>query len=539
MSDRFPTDDVLDVSRRRVLETGVLISGSALMGSAAGTAPPTAVAQAESPSVACGDSVRGELTPGDATGFRGEGHYQDEYRFEGTEGEYVSVSMATVGSDGDGFNGDPYLYLLAPDGTIVAENDDSGGNLNAYLSVTTLPVSGSYTVVATSYAPEQSFQYDLTVTCGDPFAREPIACGETVIDELTTEDATGFLSDEHAHDAYAFDGTEGEFVEISMNGVDVPTGGDGPLADPLIALLDENLDLVAWDDDSGGNLNARVNARLPQDGSYTLIATSFFPQTYFAYDLTLECRGRLNPTPLACGESVESEITPDDDSGVRNEFGQHFHDAYVFEGSADQSVTITMQADRLADSSDEFEYPLGDPYLYLFDPEGTLIAEDDDGAGDFGALIQQRLYADGEYFLVATSFGASEFFPYEVTLACSDPTVPPAEPIPVACGDRITAALEPTDSTGFLGPDYFHDLYDFEGVKGDVLTVSMSGSDGDSFLVLLDPNEEVVVFDDDSGGGFDALLAGVELGADGTYSIVATSFSPAEFFEYELTVQCR
>jgi|GEM_PF-3477767 hypothetical protein len=537
MSDRSFPDDIPDVSRRRVLETGALVSGSALVGSAAGAEPTTTVAQAESPSVGCGDSVRGELTPEDATGFRGEGFYQDEYLFEGAEGEYVSVSMTAVGGDGDGPSGDPYLYLLGPDGTIVAEDDDSGGDLNASLTVTSLPESGSFTVVATSFAPEQTFEYDLTVDCSDPFAREPIACGDTVVGELTPEDATGFLSPGHAHDAYVFDGAEGEFVDVSMNGLDVPVDGecDGPPADPLIALLDENLGLVAWDDDSGGNLNARVTARLPADGSYTLIATSFAPDTYFAYDLTLECRAPVAPEPISCGDSVAGELTPDDDTGVRNEFGQHFHDAYAFDGSADQSVTVTMQADP----SDGCEYPLGDPYLYLFDPDGNLIAEDDDGAGDLGALIQQRLYADGEYLLVATSFGASEFFPYELTLACDDATPPPTEPTPIACGERVEGALEPTDATGFLGPDYFHDLYEFEGAAGDVLTVSMSGSDGDSFLVLLDPNGELVAFDDDSGGGFDALLTGVELGMDGTYSIVATSFGPAEFFEYELTVQCR
>ncbi len=547
MSSKIPKNGQFGVSRRRVLATGAVLSGAALVGPATAETEQDNDDEDDVSIVACGDVINRELTPEDETGFRSDLHYHDAYGFDCEQGEFVSISMSVMHDDGDEPDdndyeppGGPYLYLLGPDGTIVAEDDDSGGDLNAHITVPRLPESGRYTIVATSWGEEDFFEYRLAVECGDPFDREPIACDETVVGELTPDDPTGFLSDEHAHDAYGFEGTAGEFVEISMDGLDVPINDDcdTTFPDPLLVLLDPDLELIAWDDDSGGNLNARINTRLPMDGSYTLIATSWAPRMYFAYELSLACRAPRDPEPIECGETIAGELSLDDDSGIRNEFGRHVHDTYVFEGAAGEYVTITMQADRFATNHEHHDYPLGDPYLYLFDPDGQLIAEDDDSAGDFGAMIQQLLRSDGEYVIVATSFDAGEFFPYELTLACEDEGPPLPEPIAIECGETVLEAIEPTDSTGFLSPGHFHDHYEFEGAAGDLVTLSMSSTDGDPFVVLLDPESEIVAWDDDSGGGFDALISNVELDANGTYSIVATSFGPAQFFDYELTIQC-
>lgn len=584
MPDPSSTTYGLGVSRRRILATGALLSGGALVGSPVNAQSTDSGFQQQGEPLACGDSIRGELTSDDRTGFRSDLHYHDEYESDGEEGGFVSISMTVVdgehgetpdsGDDqpndddqsngengengGDGENagtgedgedgedvdqsppGDPYLYLLGQDGRIVAEDDDSGGALNAHITVPSLPASETYTVIATSWGEEEVFEYELIVECGDPFDREPIACGDTLVGELTPDDPTSFLSDGHAHDAYGFDGGAGDVVDISMNGIDAPVNDncDTTFADPLLVLLDPDLNVIAWDDDSGGDLNARITAQLPTDGAYTLLATSWAPEMYFVYELSLACRPPLEPELIECGETIAEELSPDDDSGVRNEFGQHFHDTYAFDGTAGDSVTITMQADRHSANQDHHDFPLGDPYLYLFDPDGQLVAEDDDSAGDFGAMIQHMLASDGEYVIVATSFGATEFFPYTLTLACEDDSPPLPEPTTIECGETVAEAIEPTDSTGFISPNHFYDHYEFEATASTLATISMSSSDGDSLVALLDPDGELIAWDDDSGGGFDSLLSNVELDVDGTYSIIATSFDAAEFFDYELTLQC-
>lgn len=81
-----------------------------------------------------------------------------------------------------------------------------------------------------------------------------------------------------------------------------------------------------------------------------------------------------------------------------------------------------------------------------------------------------------------------------------------------------------TDSfSGYVGTK----LYGFQGVEGDVVSVTMTQiTDGlDPFLVILGPNGEVVASDDDSGSPFLAsAIEGVVLPATGSYFIIASSY---------------
>ncbi|MEM6426693.1 MAG: pre-peptidase C-terminal domain-containing protein [Cyanobacteria bacterium P01_H01_bin.119] len=69
---------------------------------------------------------------------------EDQYRFEGSSGQTVSISMTSEDFD-------PLLVLLGPDGEEVAMNDDFGGTLNSNI-VFTLPTTGTYTVIARSFS---------------------------------------------------------------------------------------------------------------------------------------------------------------------------------------------------------------------------------------------------------------------------------------------------------------------------------------------------------------------------------------------------
>jgi len=50
---------------------------------------------------------------------------------------------------------------------------------------------------------------------------------------------------------------------------------DPKALDPYLVLQDADRKTLAEDDDSGGNLNARITFRAPADGIYRLRATSF------------------------------------------------------------------------------------------------------------------------------------------------------------------------------------------------------------------------------------------------------------------------
>ncbi|MCG8363233.1 MAG: PPC domain-containing protein [Pseudanabaenales cyanobacterium] len=79
---------------------------------------------------------------------------RDEYSFEGEVGQIVTITMASEEFD-------TLLILLDPDGEEIAVNDDYGGTLNSTI-VTTLPTSGSYTILAGSYS-GQGGVYDVAV----------------------------------------------------------------------------------------------------------------------------------------------------------------------------------------------------------------------------------------------------------------------------------------------------------------------------------------------------------------------------------------
>jgi hypothetical protein len=56
--------------------------------------------------------------------------------------------------------------------------------------------------------------------------------------------------------------------------------------DPYLELVDEQGRVIGFDDDSGLDVNALLAVRLPQEGTYTLRATSFEPAASGSYRLT-------------------------------------------------------------------------------------------------------------------------------------------------------------------------------------------------------------------------------------------------------------
>ncbi|MBN1476556.1 hypothetical protein JXA47_07380 [Candidatus Sumerlaeota bacterium] len=103
--------------------------------------------------IAQGQTSRGQLGEGDSTLHTGE--FMDEWTLQGTAGQSVAIRAVSEAFD-------TYLIVLYP-GEGRAENDDCGdGTLNAEVDLT-LPESGEYRIIVTSYAPEETGEYVLSV----------------------------------------------------------------------------------------------------------------------------------------------------------------------------------------------------------------------------------------------------------------------------------------------------------------------------------------------------------------------------------------
>jgi Zn-dependent metalloprotease len=98
-------------------------------------------------SISLGQTVNATLTTGCV--FTGTSRYVDPYTFTGTAGQQVIIAMNSSVFD-------TFLFLNGPDNHTIAQDDDSGGGLNSRIpssgAVFTLPLTGTYTIYATSYS---------------------------------------------------------------------------------------------------------------------------------------------------------------------------------------------------------------------------------------------------------------------------------------------------------------------------------------------------------------------------------------------------
>jgi hypothetical protein len=107
--------------------------------------------------ISVGQTVNGALNSTDC--LLSDGSFYDLYTFNGTAGQQISISMSA------GF--DTYLFLLTPDGSVLASDDDGGGGTNSRIPTTSgfiaLPVSGTYSIAANSFGAGVTGPYTLTL----------------------------------------------------------------------------------------------------------------------------------------------------------------------------------------------------------------------------------------------------------------------------------------------------------------------------------------------------------------------------------------
>ncbi|HMB74060.1 MAG TPA: caspase family protein [Gammaproteobacteria bacterium] len=102
--------------------------------------------------------MSGALRTGDS--LLNDGEYGDLYSFEATAGQAVRVELRSEEFD-------TYLALMTPS-EAVFQNDDFEGSTTRSAVELIVPDTGTYTIIATSYAAGETGQYALSVTEVDP-----------------------------------------------------------------------------------------------------------------------------------------------------------------------------------------------------------------------------------------------------------------------------------------------------------------------------------------------------------------------------------
>ncbi len=199
-----------------------------------------------------------------------DGRWADLYQFQGTQGEAVALNL--VGSADRRLRLDPYLVLFGPDGQVLAQDDDSGtdpriGDARLLLR---LPTAGTYTIMATAQPRDQG-RYSLGLLRDTTrFLAEQE--GElSARSNLRSADQTPF-------DVVEFQGKANQRVTILATSSQF---------DPYLFLLGPNGQVIAQDDDGGGDLNAKIELRLPTDGTYRVVVNSPETNARGTYRLTV------------------------------------------------------------------------------------------------------------------------------------------------------------------------------------------------------------------------------------------------------------
>lgn len=349
-----------------------LLSG--LMGSGSGSSSAPAGATGGG-AIEIGQTVSGRLS-----------NSRDEWTFSGTAGTVVNISL-------DG-TFDTYLELYGPSGSMVASDDDGGSGLNSLISGLTLPATGNYRIVARAFGGNGTGTYNLSLsqsgaasgTSGtgglsgllSPTQAAPASSGGTIEIGQTV---SGTLSNSQA--SWTFTGTTGQTLSISMEGT----------FDTYLELYGPSGSMIASDDDGGQGLNSLIaSVRLTQDGTYRIVARGFGGNATGSYTLTLSA---LDAS--AAGGTIEMGQTI---SGALSGAPAY----WTFTISAPQRVRIDMTGTF-------------DTYLELNDPNGRLIASDDDGGDGLNSRITINLTQAGTYTIVARGYSSRPTGSYQLTLS--------------------------------------------------------------------------------------------------------------------------
>lgn len=301
--------------------------------------------------------------------------------------------------------------------------------------------------------------------------------------------------------------------------------------DAYLVLLDPNGQLVIQDDDGAGGTGARITFRTEVAGWHRAVALAYAGRGVGSYSLTLTlgahvATGGIDPPepdpnpaddPSPSG-SLNVSLLPTVEPGewISGELeaepvrltGSEGINAYAFQGEAGQRVWIRMIGDLDLD-----------PYLRLTYPDGRIIAEEDDGYWGTDTQIVTVLPETGTYVIHTGAFGGHDG----------------GEPFYLRWDEIHNLQIE----YGTLTPGADDDggqitespLWHPE--PDHVAFVWLRSNDFDAVLNLRTEDGALLLTDDDSGGGLNALIVFETEGID-SLQLEAASFSDEPSGSYEL-----
>ncbi len=496
-----------------------------------------------------GQEVRGTLASGDSTLPSGE--HADVYSFTGTAGESVSIALNSTALD-------PYLMVLAPSGTVYAD-DDSGGTTNAHLSLV-LAEPGEYKVIASATRAGVTGAYELKFNPASrqanvqewfPTQPQPQPGGAAVAAQ--TRQGTLAQGDQRLN--------SGEFVDrLTFNwpvGAQIRLRLESSQFDPYVIVRAPSGSQQDNDDASPSDRNSQLDYTVREAGQHTVMVTSYRPNETGAYSLTIGAGSggpQANPTqpnptqpnPTQPGGSVAPRTTQGAlAQGDATRPSGEFADNLSFNWPAGAAV-------RLEVTSSEF-----DTFLIVRSPSGVVQQNDDGIQGTTNSALDLVTTEAGQYTVTVSSYRAGETGNYQLVVRAPgtngsvqpnpvqpNPVQPnPVQPNPVqpnptqpgaARAREIAGTLAQGDRT--LNSGEFVDTHTLQFRPGEAVRLRLASSSFDTYLLLRSPSGRQQDNDDHVSG---STNSGIDIPSAeaGNYQVMVTSYRSGETGPYTLRVE--
>lgn len=207
-------------------------------------------------SLEVGGTFTGRLDFNSATVL--EGRPLAAWEIQGEAGDAVTVTMTSADFDS-------YLYAYGPGMSELQTDDDSGGDVNAQLTLR-FGTSGRYVIGASALGTGSTGSYNLAVT--EPIRPENLPVQGTLEVPGSTNGelrATDPVLDGRRSQAWTFEGTAGQAVTVEL----ISAGFDS-----YLTVTGPGLPVPLEDDDSAGDLDARIVFTPTESGTFRVIAAS-------------------------------------------------------------------------------------------------------------------------------------------------------------------------------------------------------------------------------------------------------------------------
>ncbi|WP_164856343.1 DVUA0089 family protein [Lujinxingia sediminis] len=407
-----------------------------------------------------------------------------------------------VKSSANGFS--PALTVFAPDYTPLATTLNQANADSQARLITQAPTAGTYLIVLSSQSAggSGSFSLETSLLAVQDDVEFPGSAAGYLFQGMSAHPISGVPAA-----SYTLTLEEETLLNISARSTEFDT---------YLSVLDaENSQLLAENDDAAGravsaSTNSHILSLFPA-GTYNILVNSYQGQGQGAFILDVATESAQLSEKFFFGEPYSGiyGLAPAV-HGAASRPGF----AFPFTVEEDSAVSLQMEASNF------------DAYLYLLDSTGRVVAEDDDSAGALNPRIVQQLEA-GEYTLVASSIAERPSGPYSLItefITLDDRTS-------VAPGDSFSSFILPNDSNLPNRPGVGK-VYTLEVEETSQLQIDLSSDAFDTYLVLLDENNQLIEENDDNGQTTDSRI-NRQL-TPGTYKVVVTSFGAASVGQFEL-----